>query len=446
VLAALRARFEVHYAGFLQPELDEAEARRRLEGCASLALFPEPARSKAGKVWLGLRTLASPWPVTLAKYRLAPLAAHVRAWMRDHPAAVVYADHLHMGPYLFVDAADRGQTQTAAPSLRVLDEHNVESTILERLAGQRSPLSPARGYLWLQARRMRRCESMLAARADRVQVVSESDADALLRIADCGKVERDLSDAKDKDARPAIGDHRSAIHNPQSTIRDRPSPRIHVVPNGVDLAFYEQTAPDRRPDDGRLIFVGSMNWLPNQDAVGWFAREVLPRLVAAEPSVDWRLDVVGQSPPTSVRALAGDRVRVTGTVEDVRPYLGAAAACVVPLRVAGGSRLKILEAFAAGVPVVSTRIGCEGLRVEDGRHLLIAETADDFVRALARLRETAGLAAALVCEGRRRVEAGLDWQTIGETMAGEFAIAAAGIAPAGAAAPGSRLTSLRSGA
>jgi len=364
LLGALRAHFAVDYAGFLQPDLSEAEARSALAGCRAISFYPERPTGALGKAWLGARTLPDRRPATIAKYWRAALAERVREWTARHPRGIVHADHLHLAPYL--------QQGTAA--LRVMDEHNVESRIIERLAEQcrRWPLHP---YLALQARRMKACEAELARRADLVLAVSDGDAVDLRALA--------------------------------------PAARVEVIPNGVDLEYFTPSPAARPARPGRLVFTGSMNWLPNQDAMVYCVREIMPRLPAGR---DWSLDIVGQSPPPPVTALASEKIRVTGTVEDVRPYIREASIYIVPLRIGGGSRLKILEAFAMGVPLVSTSVGCEGLGVEDGQQLLIADTPADFARATARLADDPALGERLTRCALNYVREHFGWPSIGQRL------------------------------
>jgi glycosyltransferase involved in cell wall biosynthesis len=157
-----------------------------------------------------------------------------------------------------------------------------------------------------------------------------------------------------------------------------PNANIHVVPNGVDCAYYSHGSIDQArriqtPSSKRaLLFVGSMDYHANVDAVTWFAREMWPEI--ARKHRDLEFVIAGRSPAPEVRELASERIRVTGTIDDVRPLYESALAVVVPLRVASGTRLKILEAMAAGVPVVSTLMGAEGIQAQDNVHLLLADS------------------------------------------------------------------------
>jgi polysaccharide biosynthesis protein PslH len=153
-----------------------------------------------------------------------------------------------------------------------------------------------------------------------------------------------------------------------------------------------------------------MFWPPNVEGVLWFAREVLPLVRREAP--DTRFVVVGKNPPSSVRDLASgiEGVEVTGYVPDPRPYLAQTAAFVVPLHAAGGMRVKIVDAWCWGVPIVSTTIGAEGILVQDGRNVLLADSPQDFAHAVARLLAEPGLGARLSENGRQWVEQHYDWR------------------------------------
>ena len=233
------------------------------------------------------------------------------------------------------------------PCPSILFTHNVEAEIWRRHAGNaRKPLS--RRSTWQQWRRMLRFEGRTLARFDRLCRVRGRRA-AFRRL---------------------YGHERLApIDGPNR----RRYPLLHADARGL-----------RRPKHLAFVFTGSMDWMPNEDAVLFFCREVLPRVREAEPDVT--LTIVGRTPTAAVQRLAQEAgIEVTGTVGDVRAYLGQACATIVPLRVGGGTRLKIFEAMAAGKAVVSTTIGAEGLPTEIGRHLLIADGAEAFADAVVRL-------------------------------------------------------------
>jgi polysaccharide biosynthesis protein PslH len=188
-----------------------------------------------------------------------------------------------------------------------------------------------------------------------------------------------------------------------------PNLRVRVVENGVDLKFFKP-APDE-PERESLVFVGAMHWRPNQDAVCWFVQEIFPILRARRPDIS--IVVVGQSPPPHIQKLdLLPGVHIAGRVEDVRPYVDSAAVYVVPLRIGGGTRLKILEALAMKKAVVSTSVGAEGLAVADGMHLMIADGAEPFADRIDLLLRDSALRRELGERGRKLVEEQYGWDRL----------------------------------
>ncbi|MHB1361369.1 MAG: glycosyltransferase family 4 protein [Thermoleophilia bacterium] len=252
---------------------------------------------------------------------------------------VVIAEHLFMARYIL-----------GLDCPRVLQEHNVEGELMMAIAGRHK--LPGRWGKQLSARRVGRYERKLLRKMQGIIAVTRLDADAISRLA--------------------------------------PGVSVKVVENGVGCADYAGTAAAGGEPGGRLMFVGLLSYPANIEAVEWFAGKVLP--LVREKYQDTTLTVIGSDPVQRVLDLDdGAAVNVAGFVEDVQPYYRESSIQVVPLLIGGGSRLKILESFAAGTPVVSTSKGAEGLEVEDGRHLLIADAPEEFAAAVIRLREDAEL-------------------------------------------------------
>ena len=372
LLEALAGVFAVNYAGFLQPDLAEEEARMQLNACQSVELVPEPATKLFGKLALAGKNLFDARPATLAKYDHAQLREYVTQWMAMNPRGIVHADHLHMAGYLNCGMA----------RLKIIDEHNVESQIVERMA-ERYHRGWMKPWLRAQARRMHACEVERVVSANLTLAVSEGDAQMLRGMA-CGA-------------------------------------KVLVVPNGVDLDYFQPPAAERARIPKRLVFTGSMNWLPNEDAMIWFAEAVWPLLARDYAGGgEWSLDIVGHAPSAAVRALASKTVHVSGSVPDVRDYVHDAQIFIVPLRIGGGSRLKILEAFAMQIPVISTAVGCEGLGAEHERHLLIADTPQAFAAATARLAQDAALRERLTRAAAQHVRDHFSWKAIGARLAARY--------------------------
>jgi glycosyltransferase involved in cell wall biosynthesis len=206
-----------------------------------------------------------------------------------------------------------------------------------------------------------------------------------------------------------------------------PTSRIVSIPTGVDIGYFR---PDHaREQAHRVVFSGSMDWYPNEDAMLYFIDQVLPRLRQEHP--DATATIVGRNPTARLRAAAESaRVDVTGTVPDVRPHLAAGSVYVVPLRIGGGTRLKIFEALAMGKAVVSTTIGAEGLGLEPGRQVLLADSADDFAGHVLTLFANADRRRALAREGRRLVEQRAAWPLVAQSFEAYLLEAATGEAAA----------------
>lgn len=255
----------------------------------------------------------------------------------------------------------------------ILFQHNVEARIWERLASEkRNPIT--RLLFRDQARRMREAEIALSAKCAGVIAVSPEDA-------------ADFRDGYG--LANVLGD----------------------VPTGVDTAFFRPPTP-RCAEPGMIGFLGSMDWMPNIECVHHFVRDILPAILARFPQA--RLLVIGRDPAPSLRRLAAenDRVLLTGTVEDVRPHLDRCEVLVVPLRSGGGTRIKIFEAMAQGVPVVSTTIGAEGLPVPDGEAILIADDPAEFADAVVTLLDTPDRRERLAERARALMMDEYSWATV----------------------------------
>ncbi|MCB0064289.1 MAG: glycosyltransferase [Caldilineaceae bacterium] len=198
------------------------------------------------------------------------------------------------------------------------------------------------------------------------------------------------------------------------TNRQSNSLPVTVIPNGADTAYFQ---PVRQPDKApTVLLLGTMHYYPNVDSVHYFFETMYPALRARFP--DLQVFIVGHQPPPEICALANQPgVTVTGSVEDVRPYMARSWLLAVPLRLGGGTRLKITEAFAAGLPVVSTTIGAQGLTAQAGQHLLLADEPHSFITAIEQILTTPPLAQQLAVAGRRLAESAYSWQALGEQFA-----------------------------
>jgi polysaccharide biosynthesis protein PslH len=188
-----------------------------------------------------------------------------------------------------------------------------------------------------------------------------------------------------------------------------PGSNICAIPTGVDTEYFAPSALPEKP--ASLVFTGSMDWYPNEDAVLYFVEAILPAVVREIPETS--LAVVGRNPSARLRSVCSNaHVSVTGTVEDVRPYIQAAAVYVVPLRIGGGTRLKIFEALAMAKAVVSTRVGAEGLPLEPGKHFALADRPTDFARKIVSLLRDPERRRTLGAAGRNLVEERFSWAKV----------------------------------
>jgi glycosyltransferase involved in cell wall biosynthesis len=197
---------------------------------------------------------------------------------------------------------------------------------------------------------------------------------------------------------------------------------LGVVESGFDPTYFAPSTPPPRRNSNRLLFLGTMSYPPNIDAVLHFAQRVLPKLVAARPGLV--LEIVGAEPTRDVLALESPHVRVEGLVSDVRPFLERAAALVIPLRIGGGTRLKLVEAAALGCPVVSTTIGAQGLAFRDGEHLALADDEDAFARATLDVLTNPDAAAERAARARRRALEEYPWPKLAARLVEHWRAAA----------------------
>jgi glycosyltransferase involved in cell wall biosynthesis len=361
IVAELSRRHAVTLLTTHGPADDPAGLARHLPGCRVVSVpHAAPKRGSVGFAAALARSWLSRHPVDLWRCRVPALRRAVARRLAGGRVDLCVADFLAATPSVPLDG----------PTPVVLFAHNVEHLIWKRLGEAETRRGP-RALLGLEWRKMRRAEADACDRARLTIAVSEEDR-----------------------ARLAAG---------------APRARVAAVPTGVDTEYFTPGGPAERP--AALVFVGSMDWYPNEDAVRYFADAILPLVRREVPAAS--LTVVGRNPTSRLRAMAAAAgIEVTGTVADVRPHLGAGAVCVVPLRIGGGTRLKIFEALAMGKAVVSTAIGAEGLPLADGEHYLRADDPARFAGAVVSLLRDPGRRRALAGAGRRLVETRYSWAQV----------------------------------
>jgi polysaccharide biosynthesis protein PslH len=323
-----------------------------------------------------LRGLVGPTPITSLNYWSLRSASQLAAVLKSSHFQSVQIEGTQLMEYLPII-----QDAPSSPAI-VVDWHNIESEMM-----------------WRYAKTTRNWAKKIAA----------------------GRTAKLIERAEDRLLGSNLTHTVTSERERQKLLARCPQANIHVIPNGVDPSFYTAKQIDeacRRNGHGAarpsILYVGSMDYHANIDAVTWFLRTAWPEIAQANPSLHFT--IVGRDPSREVRALASDRIHVTGTVDDVRPYYASAVAAIVPLRSGSGTRLKVLEAMAAGVPVVSTRLGAEGIDAEDDVHLLHADTGPEIAAAVHRIVLSAETRSRLSQAARELVSQVYDWSVIGKQL------------------------------
>ena len=325
-----------------------------------------PLAKSAGELLDYAAHLFSREPYNLTKYCRGVVRKKLRALLQEETYDVIVCD--------FLVAAGAIPWDWRCP--KVLFTHNVEAMIWHRhFEVARNPLWKA--LSWREWKRMEAAERRYLQKADHVLAVSENDREAFAKFLD-----------------------------PQ---------KLTVVPTGADTEFFRPSREKELPSS--LLFTGSMDWLPNEDAMLYFANEIFPLIRRQVPDVS--LCIVGRNPSRRLQDLASriPKIQLTGWVEDVRPYLAQRAVCIVPLRIGGGTRLKIFEAMSMAKAVVSTSIGAEGLPVKNGEHLLIADDPASFAESTLRLLGNAPQRGRIGQAARHLVQENYSWATVSKDFA-----------------------------
>jgi sugar transferase (PEP-CTERM/EpsH1 system associated) len=364
-----------------RPDETLAQVEAMSACCARIETFPFRETTKFSlPFYRELATnLAAPLPYVVHKYQQPALRARLGELLRTQRFDLLLCDFLQPSANLI----DLPFTP------RLLFQHNVESVIFQRHFQARR-WGPAKAYLYLQWRKLLAYEARAAHWFDHNVMVSAQDVATMERLYGA----RNCS----------------------------------WIPTGVDADYFRPTASEAGGHE--LVFTGSMDWLPNVDGIRWFAAEVLPLLRRELPVKIW---VVGRNPSPQVRELGArhPEIEVTGTVDDVRPHMARAQVFIVPLRIGGGTRMKIFEALAMGKAVVSTRVGAEGLPVTDGVHLALADEPVDFAGRVLALLRTPERRQALGAAGRKLVVDGFSWDRVAQRFSEICAEVVATRAPTG---------------
>jgi glycosyltransferase involved in cell wall biosynthesis len=334
IIKRLHRRNEVHYVGYENPSEPEGFARAGEYSSRAYSIpHPIPSKRSLRYAMLLARGLVSPLPVAVNRWKSVEMREKIAELSGREKFDAMVCDFLAPAPNCPLEQC-------------VLFQHNVETLIWRRhVENAADPLR--RAYLALQARRMEAYEREACRRARQVIAVSDVDAKVMQEIFGIGEVP--------------------------------------IAATGVDTEYFEPQ--ERNEAEYDLIFVGSMDWLPNTDGIRYFTASILPLIRRVLP--ECKVAIVGRTPNAEIQALAAadPRITVTGTVPDVRPYVWKSKLSIVPLRIGGGTRLKIYESMAAACPVVSTSIGAEGLSVSHPLNIRIADTPEAFAAECVRLLE-----------------------------------------------------------
>lgn len=355
----LAAMHDVTIACFKTASDRPEEIRQMRSCCSRLETIEWREHAKFTPAFWGQLAvnLLSPYPYTVDKYVSGAMQRRLRDLVDKPGYDVLVCD--------FVQPCLNALDLPITP--KILFQHNVEAILRERHYKQ--TINPAaRAFLYWEWSRLRRFEGQASRRFDHCIMVSDEDCRLMAELYGVT--------------------------------------RTSAVPTGVDVEYFQPREPEATGH--HVVFTGSMDWLPNEDGIRFFVRDILP-LVRRE--LDVTFWVVGRDPSPSVRRLADSSpgVRVTGTVADVRPYIDRGAVYVVPLRIGGGTRIKIFEAMAMGKPVVSTRIGAEGLPVSSGKNIVLADDPRDFAGEVVALLGDAAARRRIGCAARRFVVENYTW-------------------------------------
>lgn len=360
LMAGLARSHSVSVLSFVMPGKDHAAALAETgRYCEEVVTVANDCFDTAGprKRLLQLKsTLLSPYSFRRAVGYRPALQAALDALVSRQRYDVINVEFSYLGYYRFPRSTKL-----------VLDEHNIEYDILRRTY-EVETRAERKLFNYIDYLKLRREERAIWRKFDGCVVTSARDEELLLR--DC------------------------------------PATQTAVVPNAVDTAFFRPALT--APDPGTIVFFGVIDYWPNTDGLLFFLDEVLPRLRRSHPQA--KIVIVGASPPEVITSRAGADVTVTGFVDDVRPYLERASAIIAPLRIGGGTRLKILEAMATARPVISTTVGAEGIDVTDGEDILLADDPEAFAAQVGRVLDDSALARRLGENARCLVEQRYDWQ------------------------------------
>lgn len=376
LMTQLAQRHDLLAVMLVDDEFDVEECRRAMQAyCREVVLVPNPHTWKGlAKRLLQLRSLASTRSFERLRVTVPALQLALDQVLRDRRFDVVNLEASFLG-HCDLRQAPPGEK---LPPL-VVDSHNIDYDLARQYARASGSLA-RRLYAGANWRKLRREELGTYRDADGVYLCSAADERRLLHHV--------------------------------------PNARTMVIPNAADIEYYQPRPSDPPPDGRTVVFFGLLDYVPNVDGMIHFIQDIWPSIAEAHPEA--RCKIIGGRPPPSLLALAGPRVELTGFVSDLRPHLAAAAAVVVPLRLGGGTRLKIVEAMAMGKAIVSTTLGAEGIEAIPGRDLLVEDQPAAFADAVNRLLADPNLAARIGQSARRLAVRRYSWSGAARALEGFY--------------------------
>ena len=356
---------KVKLLSFVRSDEDPAHADHLRTICESVDLIPIPTDQNKLKllatILLGVMTKT---PFVIRKYSAPAMRNRLKHIIDQDSPDLIHFDMLPLAQYL----------PLCCDIPTVLNDHNVESLLVERRAETVSS-TPQKVFFSNQAPKLEEFEKFATQNATEILACSQDDAEILSRMGN-GK-------------------------------------GVHIIANGVDI---EQFIPSDnvQVDHNKIIFVGGMGWFPNKDGMNFFIKDVMPLI--SEKNPDASLTVVGKSDGLEIPDQLRDKVSATGFVDDFRPLVHEAAVYILPLRVGSGTRLKLLEAMAMGKAIVSTRIGAEGVVLEDGENILMADTPQEIADAVLKLMRNNHLRERLGKAAHEQAKKLYDWRILGDKL------------------------------
>lgn len=363
LIKSLAKKHEVTLFSFLRPEREQGPIGELEKFCGKVKTFP------GRKTWT-IQNVAlaglSPLPFAASPYwGNLNLKKAIKEELKTGEYDLVHFESFYTSPYL--------KNDLGVPV--VMGNENIESLIYERFVDQKKN-SPLKTLLSFDVGKMKRYEESVWKKADLNLVVSEKDARKIRKVT---------------------------------------KGKCVVVPNGVDSHYFENFKVSRTPEDRPdLLFVGDFKYFANQDAIKFLINEIWPKINQQLPKV--KLWLVGKNPGRFSESLKGKNVIIDSQVEDIRQAYAQADLLVVPMRLGSGTNIKVLEAMAAGVPVVTTRVGAEGIKVKEGKDLVVADKPEEFIKAVVDLIKNKQQAKKIGRSGQKTVKSLYDWSKIGKGL------------------------------